>query len=450
MAGNQNGPNGPGGGLQPVYTDVATQLPAVLQPANVQLGMMVDLLQKLTDKARGANRGVEDLAAGQKKAGEGFGALLGQVRGGVSAATTLAAGAVGTMVAAVSALLGQFVSKFSPAAVTRFERAVDNLMATLGRALLPLLDAVTGGVRWLADTLGGMLAPARELAGPALAALAPLFRAVGAAVRDVVGVAQAALLPAWRAVAGALRDLTPAVAPLVKVLATVAAAALAFQGAVAGAIARLVAAAVPLVTFLVDTFGGLLLAAADLGRELTALAGDALGAAVDLFLALRDALGDLLAPVRDLAVTLVTGVVQAVKDVLGWLRRMVNGFRELLGLRRADRADPDFRGDQAARPASFSGTDELWKKAAAQSFAAGAGAAEKPVNTIMGHTSEIRDLLRNLPAAIARAFADELARGKGLIQNATGGTFQAFARGGASGVAAHLADMWRGQELRRN
>ena len=89
------------------------------------------------------------------------------------------------------------VAKANPAAAFQFNRALDDLNATMGQILTPILNGVTDVVRGFADVLQG-LKPAFELLtetigdflkfiGKALSELADLMgskgKSVGAAVR---------------------------------------------------------------------------------------------------------------------------------------------------------------------------------------------------------------------------------------------------------------------------
>ncbi len=92
-----------------------------------------------------------------------------------SAGLLALAGPVGVFAAATTQainLMQGFVAKANPAAAFQFNRALDDLAATMGQILTPVLQAVTGFIREYADVLQGMK---------------PVFAPIMKGIADVVG-----------------------------------------------------------------------------------------------------------------------------------------------------------------------------------------------------------------------------------------------------------------------
>lgn len=93
--------------------------------------------------------------------GDLLGALskIGPALSSVGGAAGIAVGAIAAAPAAI-VLLGKsiesMVAKANPAAAFQFNRALDDLMATMGQMLTPVLNGVTDVVRGLADVMQGL------------------------------------------------------------------------------------------------------------------------------------------------------------------------------------------------------------------------------------------------------------------------------------------------------
>lgn len=130
--------------------------------------------------------------------GGGFGILagaLGVVAKAVGAATAATLVLPRAVMAAERAILGLgqsmlgMVAKANPAAAQRWELAVSDLLATLGAALAPVLELVTGVVRTMADAFTLLIPVGAELAG----ALKPVFDLIGEALAGAIGYLASAL-----------------------------------------------------------------------------------------------------------------------------------------------------------------------------------------------------------------------------------------------------------------
>lgn len=149
-----------------------------------------DFSKKLKDIGKALGSG--DLTGAISKIGPAIGAMGGP-----------ASFAIASIAAAPAAfvLLGKsiesMVAKANPAAAFKFNRALDDLMATMGQMLVPVLDGVTDVVRGLADVMQGLkptimlvteaIGDFLKFLGSILSDLAELMgtkgKSVGAAVR---------------------------------------------------------------------------------------------------------------------------------------------------------------------------------------------------------------------------------------------------------------------------
>jgi hypothetical protein len=148
-----------------------------------------------------------------------FGSILKSL-GSLAGAAVVA----GTALAAVGRAMGSFVSKANPAVWDQFTLALNDLMAVVGRALVPILsNVVIPVVRSFADMLM-QLSPIGNALGQALKPLVQVFGAVFEVVGRVLGkvgeMAQAAA-PAFAALGQVLVSVVQAVQPIFDVLVDV-------------------------------------------------------------------------------------------------------------------------------------------------------------------------------------------------------------------------------------
>lgn len=156
------------------------------------VGTALEKLEPLFDRL-GAVLGRLGAAAGR---GLGYvGDVLGKV-GAVAVSAATAFGAIGVAVAGATGALmglggtmGTFVEKANPAAMQQFNLVINDLMATVGAALVPLFQLVTVVLRQVADAFTLLIPVGAQLA----AALQPLFALLGDVLAGAVGVLSAAL-----------------------------------------------------------------------------------------------------------------------------------------------------------------------------------------------------------------------------------------------------------------
>lgn len=136
------------------------------------------------------------------------------VAGAFAAVHGAMAGAAGAAVAFGNSLLS-FISKANPAAMQRFQLAVNDLFATIGAALIPVFELLTALVRTVADAMTLMIPVGHQLA----AALQPVFELLGEAIAKYIGfLAQVlkAIVPVFAVVIRVLMDVANWVAKVAK------------------------------------------------------------------------------------------------------------------------------------------------------------------------------------------------------------------------------------------
>ena len=119
-----------------------------------QFGLLGGFRQGLTGSIGPVTRGGIGQAAGGALASGG--GVMGALQAGLGAA-----GPVGMVAGQAVGMAVQGVGKASPATMERFNKALDDLSAVLGRTLIPVFEAVSDVVRTFADIL---VKPAQALA----------------------------------------------------------------------------------------------------------------------------------------------------------------------------------------------------------------------------------------------------------------------------------------------
>ena len=108
-----------------------------------------------------------------------------------------------TGIAAVQSQVGAFVGKLNPAALSRFNYAIDDLFAAIGQSLLPVLEQFTRFAKSIGGAFNGLSEDGQKMVA-ALAAGAAGMIAFGAAAALVEGILTAGIGPAIGALVGAI------------------------------------------------------------------------------------------------------------------------------------------------------------------------------------------------------------------------------------------------------
>ena len=336
------------------------------------------------------------------------------VGGAVASFAAAFAGAGGAFVTVAQSVLGA-VAKANPGVAMLAERAIEDLVAVIGRALAPVLEVATEGIRILADSLSplaGIGAAVAQVLRPGL----EIFRGAAELFSGLLA-----------KVGGAVAALAPAVSAVVRVFS-----------AVSDAVG-------PALTFLVDVVGGAL-------TEAMKLVSQAVVAAAPYFVAFAKVLGDV-----------VSFVVRGVKDLLA-----------LVGVTLPETAGafkPNSSVGAAARAASFGGVEDVLKRAQASSYSLGSAAVKPEVKTanaaeeIRKRADEIYREIRQFPERFRHWIVEELpaelakllatfkqgataAVNRG-VEGAAGAVTQAAGSNVAGGAAAGLLELAVANSLRQ-
>jgi hypothetical protein len=130
---------------------------------------------------------------------------LGVASSGLNSLAGIAGGSIATSLMSMGSQLSLFVEALNPSAVMQFQLATKDMLAVVGKALMPVFEALTEAVRETANTLlplADELAPAfRELSGAFLEAAKPVLSVFAEQGR--------ALIPLLQGLAGVVQGVTP-------------------------------------------------------------------------------------------------------------------------------------------------------------------------------------------------------------------------------------------------
>lgn len=238
---------------------------------------------------------------------------------GLAASFNIVTGAVKQF----GSVLGEFVGLFSPVAVQQFNFAVRDMMAAIGEALTPVMNAAIPVVRFLGDVFAGIARQIQPLISGGLNVVGELFQVLSGAIQQLIGQALAIMIPVWQTMVGVFQGLIPVLMPIINLIVQVAGVMLRFQagvlnlvlvplrlmGTVLGPIFELLSAALqPLLegfTMLMDVFGAV-----------TGIIGE-------LASGLGELIGDMLKGVFRIFIESLTMVTQMVRDFANWVRNLL-------------------------------------------------------------------------------------------------------------------------------
>lgn len=357
--------------------------------------------------------------------------------GKLQAVSNTATASISTLTSAIQSQVARFVGLYSPAEVIKFERAVADLNATIGRALLPLLQRFTLIVREIGNAIAGL--------SPAGNKMIAVMAAVG------VGLATATVATGvfFATMSGAIVGLTLLAGALGTATAIATAGISLLVGAAVGLLAALTAgsAAMGLVgsefESLKDTvrryleiaqsafesisrrFEDLMTVLKPLSDALADLEIAHLEAAATATIVLMDAMIlqlQIMEPVLTLAVA-------GIKRMTDSVRGLIETVRFIMGIETGSR-----RGDSegmAIRNTRFGSPDDLWREAVKNSFSLGA-AKDDPARETVNHLLSIRQILERLEIVLSAA--------TGIPVHVLGGTVRVVGETGAGSVSlARLA-----------
>jgi hypothetical protein len=322
-----------------------------------------------------------------------------------------------------------FVQKANPGAVMRFQLAVDDLQAVIGRAMVPTLNRLTQTVRTIANAFAGLSANGQTLIASVAAGTVGLV-AFGAAALLVQTVMTGGLLPILSAVAGALGGFAFVSGSLQPVFERLTAVFSGVADRVGAVIARFAGS---------DAFAGIMTA---LG-EVVALVVDVAASVADALMPAFDAILQgiaAFAPLVKASVEIFGNVFTMIADVLGgWIvnavqyatpylmafgqilldlaRKSYEGWQWLLSLvgvnlpslgdSNRPPGTPGSSVGASVRQTSTSNVSDVLQKAREAAFKAGGGATQDPQRQAVNHLQQIENEAREIKGKI-EAFAREL------------------------------------------
>ncbi len=246
-----------------------------------------------------------------------------------------------TAIASINQNITRFVALANPAAVMRFQLAVNDLYAVIGRALAPALDVMTGFIRSLGSAIYGTTAQGRTLIA-AIAAGTVGMIAFGAAMAAFEAIATGGVMPIIGALIGALGGMaavTGMLNPLMESLAPILSGLMDQLGGVLGVLIGVVQGVLPA---LQESITNGIKLIAYLGTALERMA-PAIGAFVDVIVEIGKAfqpVGEFLIGVIVEYVVLLAQAFKAFSPVLielarivgSIVRQLVTWLRELLAV----------------------------------------------------------------------------------------------------------------------
>lgn len=352
----------------------AEALHVALQPANVQMAILVDLMKKLAEETAKTTKVEEEAVKARKSSQQSLLSIAQQVRTGVVAAMATAAGAITGMVGQVKSLLGGFVSSFRPDVMKRFQLIVDDLMASIGENLVPLMIAAGQVFRWIGDTIAGVTKYVQPLIVGLIAAFGPLLKQFGAFYKSIINInVLGAIFKLIGTAAATVSEYFKIMLPVLSAIGKVIQTIYGFGQKLITAFLNIVKSVLSVIAVIAGPFGSVLGSIAQIFADVGETIGDAIGELAKAFGELLKEFIDIF-PLVELLTAGLYGMANAMKYAAEKVREMVNLWRALHFLKPLE--DSDLRGDsrgKSAQPAAFTTTDEIWKKFQAQTFGGGRG-----------------------------------------------------------------------------
>lgn len=367
-------------------------------------GSLADALKNMTELARECRT-----AAG----------ALGNVTAAIRSMATTGAGlirqpfqALDAGISAVQSSVARFVSHFNPGLVTQWQYAVDSLYATIGKALVPVLQVATTIIRSISSGISGTSEQGHRLIAALAAGTAGLI-AFGAAVAVIEAVTTGGIAPLLVGLAGGLAGFfavfteNSALQGILSQLTSVLSGVLDQVGGVVSQLAGGLAAFVPLLAEWAGFMGGVVSQAAALLGSLA----PALTSVVMIFTEIARAvrpiyelqLGIVFALIAQQATVFATVlramapaiilVTQGIGSAVKFLTDVVRRLLSLVGIAIPEFRAPEGAGGTAASPArgvTTGSIEDVLRKARENAYAIGGpGAGPKPDVEIAKNTASI-------------------------------------------------------------
>lgn len=357
----------------------------------------------------------------------------------------------------VQSQLNGFISKLNPAYLLYWNRSVDDLQASIGKTLLPVLDAFTKVVRDIGSTINGLSGSGQDFirgAAGGIVVLKQLAITAGAAGTILTG----GLAPAFAAMVGAAAGLATQTGPVQEVFRKISAV----MGGTVEKVGQAVQTLVPAVTPLFNIFGKLASAAASLVQYWSGLVSslgpqlEAIGASIEsVFDSVMEAIkpfGELLiggtgaalkglAQIAAQAAPIIAELAVVVSQVFKAVGEAIQSLLSFLGISLNFPTTPQESQKKdntglAARSSSIGSVEDYLKQAYTKAIFAGGGTKDdlpkQQLSATLGiqqelsaFKNEVITAISNAPGHLADAIirnlpsADSVARGAADV--ATGG-----------------------------
>lgn len=326
--------------------------------------------------------------------------------GRLQSVANTATSSLDALTSAISSTVGRFVALYNPAALIRFDLAVKDLNATIGRALLPVLERFTVVIREIGNAVVGLSPAGNKMIG--------VLAAVG------VGLATATVATGvfFGVMSGAIVGLTVLAGALGTATAIATAGISLIFGAVAGAITTFATGAAAF-GFVGSEMASLKATLQQFAQVATS-AFEALSRRFDQLMTalkpLRDALGELaMAQFEGFTTSLIVMMdafalhvqlmqpvimlaVSALKYMTDGIRALTTAVRYFLGIESGSR-----RGDatgMAVRDVRFGSPEDAWREAMKASFSLGSEGKEDYAQKSALHLLNIWQILDRIDKLI--------------------------------------------------
>lgn len=328
---------------------------------------------------------------------EAIGNLAGKIRGLADAGARLLAIPFDQISAGISSVQSQiagFVQKLNPGYLIRWNLAVDDLQATIGRALLPLLEQATAAVRQIGSVINGLNGSGQD-AIRAFAGGIVALKGIAAGAAAVVTVLTGGLAPALAAIVGGTIGLASTSEAAKKVFDRITLVIGGTTEQIGEALRKLEPVAAPVLRFLqksveeasalINRWAGLIgdlapefekisLAFEEVGRAI----GDAIKPLIGVLVGALAGGLKFLAEAAAGAAPYVIALVDAIKKGFLAIGRLVNDFLGLFGFKitapgfgEVSESQKKDNTGAAAKATSIGSTDEYIRKALASAYSLG-------------------------------------------------------------------------------
>lgn len=337
-----------------------------------------------------------------------------------------------TAISGIQTTLVNFVRLANPAAVLRFQLALDDLQAVIGRAMVPALNQFTAVLRGIANAVAGLNGNGQRIIASIAAGTAGLI-AFGAAALAVQTILTGGMLPLLSAIAGAVGGLAFVSTDLMPALRGIGEVFVSIVNQVGGMIA---AGLVPVLNVITEVVQGLAPLIPPLINALFQLSPIGL---------ILNVVGQAVNTVGPYLVAFARVVVDMGRTVYGVMRSLLSFIGVSLPEFDGAARSPTGKSEGAAvRNTSTQDVNQVLARAREQAFAGGLGAKKPEERTANGmdelnrKAAEIeRDIknflndLREFPARIGEAVSNALTQkfGQAPGASAAGNAIAAAAQG---------------------